>query len=81
MPLSIFEFAERSKLAFEFLHAVLAKHAQPRRVGFLDPLRIHGFAHGHQRDRIRIAAHPCSGPGDALANGIDIVGNRHFEEL
>src|ERR1041385_2533385 len=76
-PFSVLEFAERGRLAFELLHPVLAEHAQARAVSFLDPLRFHDLADGHQCDRTSIAAHTSRGAGDSLANLGDVVRYRH----
>src|SRR5262249_39490529 len=77
MPLDVFQFVQGGRLAVKFLHAIFAEHADPGRVGLADPLRLHGLAHRHERDRAGIAAHPRSGTGHALTNGSDVVGDGH----
>jgi hypothetical protein len=77
VPFSIFEFAERSGLAFKLLYAVLAKYTEAGSVRFLDAFWFHGLAYSHERDGMRIAANTRRGAGDMLPNSRNILSNGH----
>src|SRR5882724_12604868 len=77
VPLGLFESAKCGELSFELLHTVLAENAQARGVRFLDPLRFHSLADGHQRNGVSGTADARSGPGDALTNLGDILSDGH----
>src|SRR6185312_2439525 len=81
VPLRIFEFIESRRLAFELLYSVLAKHAHSCRIGFLDPLWFHGLADGHEHNGTRVAVDFSGCPGNAFVNGMDVVSDRHEENL
>src|SRR6476660_2933720 len=78
-PLGIFQFAQRGRLAFKLLYAVLAEDSKARCVCFLDALWCHGFAYGHERDGFGAASDAARGAGDALADGIDVISDRHWK--
>src|ERR1051326_2884697 len=71
VPFGVFQFTKRYPLAFEFLHPVLAEHAQAGGVGFFDPLRFYGFADPHERNIGFISAAALTSVGYPLTELID----------
>src|SRR5215469_3547333 len=79
VPLRFGEFSQRRGFFLALLDSIFAEHSQASAVSLDDARGLHGLAHGHQRDGVRVASYTLCSGGHALADSGDVFGYRHPE--